>query len=347
MAEKKLNFAAIDQYVEYNIPSAKETSISGKDFIIWGDGNQYPEYLYELYVDVSTLHSIVEGTVDYIVGDGVAVDDIFMNEYVNDKNTTPEDLVRAIATDIMIFNGFALNVVRNRSGKVCGVHHIPIQRLRTDKDRKKFYYSEDWTKSYGRVKTLELPAFSPNSTDASSIYYWCTNNVGTYPVPMWCGAIKACEIEKNINDYHLNAINNGFTASYMINFNNGVPEDTQKAEIEKYVNEKLAGSKNAGRILLSFNDGKDRASELLKLDVEDYGEKYKTLAERTKQEMFTAFRAIPNLFGLPTATGFSNEEYEQAFKLYNRTAVRPKQKVIEDSFFYITGHKLEIKPFTL
>ena len=71
------------------------------------------------------------------------------------------------------------------------------------------------------------------------------------------------------------------------------------------------------------------------------------MIERTKSELFTAFRAIHNLFGLPTATGFSTEEYEQAFKLYNRTVVRPIQKILVRTIKTITGKDIVITPFSL
>ena len=72
------------------------------------------------------------------------------------------------------------------------------------------------------------------------------------------------------------------------------------------------------------------------------------LAKKIKQ-IYTAFRAVPSLFGLPTASGFSTEEYEEAFKLYNRTTVRPIQRMIADAYDKIYGQKgvLNITPFTL
>lgn len=347
MKPTKLQLAAINQYVESNIPSAEEKTITGKDFVIWGTNNTYPEYLYYLYKNVSTLHSIIEGTTDYICGDAVTIDDELLNVYVSHNGDKLSKLIRDISTDLLIYNGFAINVLRNKFGDICSLVHIPMQRIRTNSEKTKFYYSEDWTKSYGRVKSITLPKFDPNQQQMSSIYYYCNNNLGVYPIPSWSGAIKAAEIEMQISDYHLNSICNGFSSSYIINFNNGVPTDEQKTEIEKYVNEKFSGAANAGRIVLAFNDGKDRSVELSKLETDDFGEKYKTLSERTKQELFTSFRAIPNLFGLPTATGFSTEEYEQAFKLYNRTVVKPKQKIICDAIYDITGKNVDIAPFAL
>jgi hypothetical protein len=48
-------------------------------------------------------------------------------------------------------------------------------------------------------------------------------------------------------------------------------------------------------------------------------------------------------------TGFSTEEFEQSFKLYNRTQIKPVQRLICDAYDKIYGQKgvLTIKPFSL
>jgi len=73
------------------------------------------------------------------------------------------------------------------------------------------------------------------------------------------------------------------------------------------------------------------------------------LQKYSRQQLFTSFRANPNLFGIPTENlGFSSEEYESAFTLYNKTQIQPIQKTIISSFERIYGEGvIEIKPFTL
>ena len=135
-----------------------------------------------------------------------------------------------------------------------------------------------------------------------------------------------------------------------INFNNGVPSDEMKEEIERGVNEKFAGHTNAGRIAIAWNENKDSAVTITEPRVLDFGEKYKALASHVRQQIFTAFRANPNLFGIPTESlGFSQEEYESAFRLYNRTMVRPVQRQIVETYEYIYGKPgvLTIKPFSI
>lgn len=348
MEEKRQQFMfrAVDQVAECNIVDAVEED-SKKGFWKWGTENNYPQYLDSLYKEVATLRSIIEGTIDFVVGDKVEIDDVVWNEVVNDKGDTPEDLCRDLSRDYLKYGGFAVNVVRNKEGKVGGLYYIPLERLRFNEDRSEFYYSRDWSKSIGRVKFGVYPKYDPQGKQASSIYVYVNNRTDVYPSPKWAGSVKAAEIERQVNDYHLNSIVNGFSASYLISLNNGVPSETEADEIEMNMIEKFTGSGNGGRLVINFANDKEHSAELSKLETEDAGEKYKSLIERTKSELFTAFRATPNLFGLPTATGFSNEEYLEAFKLYNRTAVRPIQNLLVRTVNYLTGKEMTITPFTL
>ena len=339
-------FRAVDQVMVDNILEPIEED-SKKGFWKWGLNNDYPQYLDGLYKEVATLRSIIEGTIDFVVGDKVEIDDVVWNEVVNDKGVTPEDLCRDLTRDYLKYGGFAVNVVRNKEGKVGGLYYIPLERLRFNEDRSEFYYSRDWSKSIGRVKFGVYKRFDPQGKDASSIYVYTNNRTDVYPAPKWAASVKAAEIERQVNDYHLNSIVNGFSASYLISLNNGVPSETEADEIEENMVEKFTGSGNGGRLVINFANDRDHSAELSKLETEDAGEKYKSLIERTKSELFTAFRATPNLFGLPTATGFSTEEYMEAFRLYNRTAVRPIQNILVRTVNYLIGKEMTIVPFSL
>ena len=362
---KKANFsfAAINPYAESNIISPKEKQYTGKEYVEWGDGNLYPEFLQALYDNVPTLKSIIDGCVDYTVGNNITIlplNDSLAPGTMNVKGDTIEEQVRDVAGDCFQAGGLALQVIRNGFGGIAEVHYTDIGFLRSNKENTVFYYSENWNKG-GRKDVVVYPAFIPNldwnalseeerNRHASSILYVKRSNKRTYPVPCYAAAVKACEIERCIDDFHLNAINNGFTGSYIINFNNGVPDDNIKEEIEDSFNEKFSGHENAGRIGFSWNPNKESATTIEKVEVEDFGEKYKSLESNSRQKIFTAFRANPNLFGIPTESlGFSSEEYESAFRLFNRTMIRPVQMMIADAYDKIYGQKgvLTIEPFSL
>ena len=346
---------AIDRYIDENIVQPTETPLRGKDVISWGEGNSYPEYLLELYNSVPTLRSIINGSVDYIVGDDVITTHTLNGDAMNRKGDSIRDIVRKIAFDKEVYGGFALQIIRSKDGSnIAEINYVDMRYLRTNKEQDVFYYSEEWSKKWGRTsKALIYPKFKADTKGEnpapSSILFIKDNHTQVYPSPVYAASVKACEIERCIDDFHLNAINNGFVSSYIVNFNNGEPTAEIKNEIEKNFNEKFSGHQNAGRIVYSWNRSQDTKTTIEKVDVEDFGEKYQSLAKHSRQQIFTAFRANPNLFGIPTESlGFSSEEYDSAFNLFNRTMIQPVQDMIVDAFDKIFGEKdsIQIIPFS-
>ena len=81
---------------------------------------------------------------------------------------------------------------------------------------------------------------------------------------------------------------------------------------------------------------------------DDFDKRYETLEKRNANQIFIAFRAIPQLFGMIVeGSCFNREEYLQSFELYNNTMVLPIQKNIIDAVDKITGVKdsITISPF--
>lgn len=357
-----VSFLAIDPYIETHIVSPQEKRLPGKDFIEWGSNNQYPDYLLDLYDNVATLRSVIDGCVDYISGDDSTILPLRpgMDGIMNGRGDTIQEQIRDIAQDYMMYGGFALQVIRGRDGKPSEVYYIDMRYLRMNKECNVFYYSENWQKK-GKNMVVVYPKFMPEldwlkltdeerDRNASSILFVKDNRKQTYPSPRYAASVKPCEIERCIDDFHLNAINNGFSGSQIINFNNGKPTPEVMAEIEEDFNDKFSGHQNAGRIAFSWNESTASATTIEQVQVEDFGEKYQSLERTARQRIFTAFRANPNLFGIPTESlGFSSEEYDSAFRLFNRTMVRPVQRKIADAYDKIYGSKgvLTIVPFSI
>lgn len=358
------SFAAIDSYLETNIVSPVEKVLAGRDMVEWGTRNAYPDYLLDLYNNVPTLRSIINGNIDYVAGDDVTImplQEEFTNLEMNRRGDTIREQVKDIAKDFEIYGGFALQVIRNLAGEVAEVYYIDMRYLRTNKEGDVFYYSEKWGKS-SRTDMVVYPAFLPKieweklsdeerNRHASSILFVKNVHTQVYPAPLYAASVKACEIERLIDEFHLSDINNHFVSSAIINFNNGDPGQKIKSEIERDFNEKFCGASNGGRVAFSWNPNKESATDIVEFKMEDFGERYKALSQHSRTQIFTSFRAIPLLFGLTSEanTGFSTEEFEQSFKLYNRTQIQPVQRMICDAYDKIYGQKgvLTIRPFSL
>ena len=358
------SFAAIDSYLETNIVSPVEKVLAGRDMVEWGTRNAYPDYLLDLYNNVPTLRSIINGNIDYVAGNDVTImplQEEFTNQEMNRRGDTIREQVKDIAKDFEIYGGFALQVIRNLAGEVAEVYYIDMRYLRTNKEGDVFYYSEKWGKS-SRTDMVVYPAFLPKieweklsdeerDRHASSILFVKNVHTQVYPAPLYAASVKACEIERLIDEFHLSDINNHFVSSAIINFNNGDPGQEIKSEIERDFNEKFCGASNGGRVAFSWNPNKESETDIVEFKMEDFGERYKALSQHSRTQIFTAFRAIPLLFGLTSEanTGFSTEEFEQSFKLYNRTQIQPVQRLICDAYDKIYGQRgvLTIRPFSL
>ena len=336
----KLSFSVFE-LEKTAMPDGKETVRSGYDYVSWGKDNRFPNDLYDMYQNSAILQSVINGTADYVFGSGV----ISAFDVVNDKYETLEDVVKRCVFDLLIFGGFAIQLMY-KGGKVEAMYWLDFQKCRKSEDEKKIYYSDDWGK-YAK-KALEYNAWTPDTDKGTCIFYYKGHKTrGIYPVPMYIGALKSIKISTEISNFHLNNITKGFASNAVISFNNGEPDEDTKARIEKDVKEKFCGTDNAGSFLLLFNDSKDNACEIAKIQDDKFDLKYDALAKSVKEDIFIAFRATPTLFGLPNENnGFSKQEYLESFELYNKTVVVPLQKDVERAFKSI-GFVIKFKTFKL
>lgn len=349
---RRIRFSALNPYVVRPIPEPTESAGSRGGMVSWGDGNSYPMYLLELRENVTTLQNVINGSADYVCGDGVKCNvPGFESGVMNRHGDTIRSIVRSIAMNYFTCGGFPIQIIRSLDRGIGEIYSLEFETVRSDAEGERFYYSEKFGKGLGTGTAVVYPRFVPHFTDADAAILYRKNTVRrAYPQPIYSGSIKACEIERKIDDYHLNGLENAFMGSHIISLKGGFQTDEQQEEIEKNINEKFGGTQNAGRIMVAFTDSTDDAVKVEKLEQDDLGERYTSAASRSRQQIYAAFRANPNLFGIPTESlGFSSEEYEQAFKLFNRTQVQPVQQMICETFDYIFGMEgsISIQPFTL
>ena len=339
--KEQLNFAIIENRTKI-IPVMKETKLSGKKYVGYGEDNRYPEYLFGLYQNSTILQSIINGIVDYTVGQGV--NGLFLAEQVNVDGETWDDICKNIMLDIMVTDGFALNILRDAENRISEIYWLNVSNVRLSEDGKTGFYDEN-INGWG-AKPKELPIFDPKQKQKSSIFYYKGASRGLYPIPRWSGAIKAVETSCEISNYHLKSILNNFSPSAIISFNNGVPDKATQEAMEKKINKKFVGSDNVNRFILSFSESGENATTVQKIDSDTADQKFHTLKDSITEEIFIAFRATPALFGMnPENTGFSKTEFLESFQLFNKTVIEPLQKTLNKQFKKIFDSKEDVLTF--
>lgn len=331
MNEKKcLKFAGVE--IE-NAPIEQPIEIKNrnKDFVVFGENNLFPQYLYNCYADCSLLQSLCNGTAQYISGAGFT-DETMENKVINTKGETLLNLASRVALDFIIYGAFALQIRRDTFGEIASVDYVDVANVRLSENGESIYYNGGWGKYSRQGKAY--PRFNTDEKQSNSVFYFKNPiSKGLYGLPMWSASLKEIRTLIEISDFHLSSIRNGLHSPFIINFNNGRPTDEEQHVLEELIKDKFTGSGNAGKFILSFNENKDSAADIVSVPSDNYDTKYIQLKETATEALLTSFRASAQLFGVSSqSTGFSSIEYRDSFALFNGTVIQPIQKQIEQAF---------------
>ena len=331
----------------HNVPQFKEER--SKDWILYGTErpwrNRYPDYLLDLYNTSAKHHAIVQGKTDYIVGNGFNVyteglntENIArINEFIKHPNGKEDlnTLLYKACLDLEIFGGFAFEVIGNQTReKIAAIYHADFCKYRKAKDSQGYYYSDDWSK--GQPDFEYIPAFNPNKVGGKSLLYVRSYHPMSevYPLPEYLGCVPYIEMDKEIANFHLNSIKNGFMGGTMINFFNGQPTEEEQQAIERKLYDKFSGSDNANKLVLNFNDSKEQGAEIIALNGNDFDKRFDTLNKTVQTEIFAGHRIVdPQLFGIKESGIFaSRNQIRDSYELFQNTYVNGRQRFLEEVF---------------
>lgn len=330
------------------------TESSADSWVNYGTGayrNLYPKFIIDLYNSSPTHAAVVNATSSMISGDNIVVDQssednldayVKLKKFIASANRkeTLHEVIKKVAFDLKLQGGFALNIIwSNDRTSIAEIHHVPVERVRCGKLNEwgqvdEYWLSADWSR-YRQADYTPKPvaAFNPNDrTEPSQILYKGIYSPGMeiYHTPDYQAGTNWCLTDQLISEFHLSNIRNGFSPSFWINFNNGIPSDEERYELEKKIQEKFTGSSNAGKFVLTFSDDKTREPTLQPISLSDADKQYDILNKLCIQNIMIAHRVTsPMLLGVKTEGQLGGRtELLDAYELYHNTVISPFQDVI-------------------
>ena len=368
MDNKEFMFSAMGS--SYDMTDSSEVEKKGFDYIYYGADNLFPQHTNMLYKNSSTLNALVNSISAWIYGGGLDSDDKSENieEWTSLQKLINQQIgkndVQLMCMDLKLHGGFYLSVSYSLDREtITEIEVLPFETMRAghtneEGDVTTYYHSYNWEDGR-RAKYTELPSFNPKHKDIHPNQVLCVkmNSVGSYyyPKPDWIGSWNYAELEANISQFHLSNIEHGLAPSFIINFANGIPAREKREEIKRTIESELSGSRNSGKFLCTFSDGRDTTPEITPVPLSDADKQFQFLSEECSKKIMVSNRVVsPRLFGIIDGGGLGNnaEELQTASALFEQTVIEPFRDVIIDALKMIlaeSGMTLDLffKPFDL
>jgi hypothetical protein len=320
----------------YTTPIIQESKRDA--WVDFGESNNYYQFLLDRYTNSTTNSAIINNISRLIYGRGLSATDASRkpNEYAQAMALFNKDCLRKIAIDRKMLGQFAMQIHYNdKHDKILKAFHMPVNLLRAEKCNKDgeieaYYYSDDWT-DVKKYPPTRIPAYG-YSKDKIEILFSKPYAVGMkyYSYVDYNGAVPYSLLEEEIADYLINEVQNGFSGTKVVNFNNGVPTEEQQSIITNKVLSKLTGSKGQ-KVIVAFNDNMDTKTTVDDLPLNDAPEHYTYLSEECMRKIMLGHNVTsPLLFGIAGANGFSSnaDELQNSFILFNNMVIKPLQDEI-------------------
>ena len=312
----------------------------GKDWVLYGKNNSFFQDIINYKNGSPTSASIIRSYTQWIYGKGL----IAKGEDTSVLNLFPRKEVKKIVSDFKLFGSASFQVVYSKGKgalrKVTGVYHIPRETIAPNKmndegEIETYWYCKDWGNT-NKNEPEAFPAFG-TSKEAIEIYVIAPYEAGNiyFANPDYFAGLQYAKLEEEMSNYFINHIQNGLSAGFVINFNNGVPEKEVQQQMEQAIKKKVTGSNAAGNVVVSFNNNSDTKTTVEAFPTNTSYKNWESLTNESRTQLFVAHRVTsPMLFSIKENTGLGNnaEEQETATKLLYATVINPLQEEILDAF---------------
>jgi hypothetical protein len=311
-------------------------------YIEYGSDNNYFQYLIDRYLYSATNGAIITGIANMIYGKGLDALDSNKkpNEYAQMKSIIKDSDLRKIALERKLLGMASMQVVKQKN-LVKQVLHFPMQTLRAEKCNDKgqieaWYYHHDWTKKKPSEEAKRIPAFGFGNGNEVEIYVIQPYVSGfDYYSPIdYSGSLPYALLEENIADYQINDVQNGFSGTKVINFNNGIPSEEMRDKMKRDVMGKLTGARGE-KVIIAFNANAESKTTVEDLPLNDAPAHYEYLSKECFDKLIVGHRVTsPMLLGIRTGDGGlgnNADEIKTATLLFDNIVIKPYQLEIIDA----------------
>lgn len=325
---------------KYTSPEIVE--VKNKDWVQYGEDNNYFQYLIDRYQGSTTNNAIINGMSKMIYGKGLDATDSNRkpDQYAQMRSLISKDCLKSAVMDRKMLGMAALQVTYDK-GLVKKVTHFPMQTLRAEKcnedgEVEAWYYHPDWSKIKPSDQPKRIPAFGFGGGKGNELYIVSSYVTGSYYYPPvdYQGALPYAVLEEEIADYLINDTINGFSGTKVVNFNNGVPDKEKQLEVKSDVLNKLTGSRGE-KVIVAFNNNAESKTTIDDIPLNDAPAHYEYLSDEAFRKLIVGHRVTsPMLLGVRdgnSGLGNNADEIKTATLLFDNLTIKTYQEEFIDA----------------
>lgn len=323
-------------FAEAKQPIFREEKGENGGFMKYGERNDYPNYLVELFNKSAKHNAIVKSKVHYITANGWKGSEQAQS-FINKVNRVEslDELTRKVSLDTELFGGYYLEMIWSPTGQLAEIWHIDYTKIRTNKDNTQFWYKDDWKDN--KEKYIIYPAFNPNLEGRTKQILYVKEyrpNMGIYSLPGYFGALNYIESDIEISKHVLGNAQTGFSPSKLITLPNGDPSSDEKNVIERMFAKRFTGS-DGKKFMLAFVNDSSRKPIVDDLGVSDITkEDFQRVDSLIQTNIFSGHQiTTPSIFGIAEAGKLGTRtEMRDGYEIFKNTYVNSKQMHLEGVF---------------
>ena len=331
---------------QYEAPQIVESK--QKEWVTFGDNNSYFQFLIDRYRKSTTNMSIINNVTRLMYGKGLGVIDASRkpSEYAQVMAIFNKNCLRKLCFDLKTLGQCAIQVHYNdKHGKILKAFHMDMNLVAMEKcdeygQINGYYYSDNWQD----IKKFPPKRYSAFGTSKDKVEILCVKPYAVgmkyFATPDYVAGTAYALLEEEVSDYLINEVQNGFSGTKVVNFNNGQPDIETQNLLQSQIKNKLTGSKGQ-RVIVGFNNNKETATTVDDIPLNDAPDHYQFLATECEKKIMVSHSITSGLLlGLGSANGFGSnaDELKNAFVLFDNMVIRPLQQLLLDGLEQILDY---------
>lgn len=304
--------------------------------------NLLPQRLTDLYINSPAHSSIVNKKVDLISGQEIKVSESakhFENEIDNGGGL--QQLIRKIALDLVMFGGFALEIVPKKHMKGIGdIVHVNFQNCRVgiqpnsnNSFDKGVWFSKDWAKPTYKHKPIFFKNYNFEHEQESTIFYYkmYTPLSAYYPLPTYFSAYNSILTECELINFTKNLVQNSFVPSGILQVSSNMTNPAMEKFKTEFANE-FIGTGNSGKVIL-MKGNKENPVTYIPFTNSPADRDVSNLIDTAREDIILAHEVpSPTIIGLPSGASLAGDgsSIEAGRKYFMDSVIIPMRQIIID-----------------